>query len=198
MPDNGRYLFVNDRLILTPRPTFESSYLSLLQQLRELYPHVIKYIESGQSFSSMTVIYANGNESVEERLGSVYLHGLPRMGIVHNRGFTDQRGELYLEHLLEAFTHKWYIGQTIQDHSDSIRRLSELSESMPEIAFSLVSVHSRPERDVKIRAFGTQRRLEELVRELEHIPIAFRELSATIPSLGREGLGDDSLYKISV
>lgn len=202
MPDKNGYLQCNDTLLVTPQPTYELGYNLLVESLRPFHPRIVRYVESGKLYSSATIILRDENrEEVQQLPSGVYISRLPKMGILKNFGFKNpETGEVYAEIILEAFRHAWFNGLTVRDHHYSLKLLKELVNSRHEVAFALAAINPKAEgeREVKIRVFGTDKQLSDLLVELERIPLAIRPTDVMVPTIGKEGLGNDELHSLSV
>lgn len=200
MMNRNGCLYVNDGILvaLTPtHPTYIQAYTSLEEQLKPFYPKIIRYLEPGKSFSSATVILT-GNITEEQRHQlpeGLYSSRLPKMGVLKNYGFrSPETGGIYPDSALEAFKHVWFNGLTISQYN--LNLLKELVDSNNIVAIALAAINPKPEgqREVRLRAYGTDKQLDVLLAELEKNQLSGRYIEVMRPTLGQEGLGNDGLH----
>ncbi len=199
MQNRNGYLYVNDGVLVSPIPTYRARYEDFVNTIRPFYPRAVRYLESGKSFSSAIVILTD-DTGVEQLPAGIFIPR-PRFGVLKNYGFRDPNtGEIYPDHVLEAFAHRWFVGFTLRDYEYTPNYIKERAGQMPQIALALAAVNPRDDgtREVRIRGFGSERQMNELLAELERIPLAVRTVDVLPPTLGKEGLGNDELYKVSI
>ncbi len=195
---NG-FLYVNDSVLIVPRPTYRDGFLDLLERLSSFHPETVRYFEAGRLYSSATIIVTNDENTEQLPVGAFIPR--PRYGIVVDRGFRDPfTKEIYTDHVLEALTHRWFSGLTIREYPYTPGQIRSTLEKLPQVALAVATVNPREDgtRLIKIRGVGSERQMAELMSELERIPLAVKSDDTMPPVLGKEGLGNSELYQSSV